>query len=88
VPSYPRLLRGAGLVSVAAEIHVPPLTPGSPLSRFWADTWERGRTAMTSTGLVDDAGVYAAIRYLEYDDCAALSAGMLTAWGRRPDESP
>ncbi|MFG2577152.1 class I SAM-dependent methyltransferase [Streptomyces sp. NPDC048481] len=88
VPSYPRLLRGAGLVSVAAEIHVPPLTPGSPLSRFWADTWERGRTAMTSTGLLDDAGVDAAIRYLDSEDCAALSAGMLTAWGRRPDESP
>lgn len=41
VPSYPRVLRGAGLEAVAAEIHVPPLTPGSPLSRFWADTWQR-----------------------------------------------
>ncbi|MGW2620069.1 class I SAM-dependent methyltransferase [Streptomyces sp. NPDC001500] len=88
VPSYPRLLRGAGLVRVAAEIHVPPLTPGSPLSRFWADTWERSRAAMISTGLVDDSGVDAAVRYLASDDCAALSAGMLTAWGRRPDGSP
>ncbi|MFF2508165.1 class I SAM-dependent methyltransferase [Streptomyces sp. NPDC058067] len=81
VPSYPHLLRGAGLVPVAAEIHVPPLTPGSPISRFWADTWERGRAAMLATGLVDDATIGTALQYLESDDCAALSAGMLTAWG-------
>ncbi|MER5966658.1 class I SAM-dependent methyltransferase [Streptomyces sp. NPDC002057] len=87
VPSYPQLLRGAGLVPVAAEIHVPPLVPGSPLSRFWADTWERSRAAMRGTGLVDDAGVDAAIRYLDSDACASLSAGMLTAWGWRPGES-
>ncbi|MCQ9129538.1 MULTISPECIES: class I SAM-dependent methyltransferase [Streptomyces] len=86
VPSYPALLRGAGLLGVAAEIHVPPLTPGSPLSRFWADTWERSRTAMISTGLVDDDGVDAAVRYLASEDCAALSAGMLTAWGRKPGD--
>ncbi|MFD5543656.1 class I SAM-dependent methyltransferase [Streptomyces sp. NPDC127079] len=84
VPSYPRLLRGAGLLPVAAELHVPPLLPGSPLSRFWADTWERSRSAMVATGLVDDAAVDAAIRYLASDECAALSAGMLTAWGRQP----
>ncbi|MFQ3559877.1 class I SAM-dependent methyltransferase [Streptomyces gramineus] len=86
VPSYPQLLRGAGLVSVAAEIHVPPLVPDSPVSRFWADTWERSRAAMLATGLVDDAAVDAAVRYLSSDECAALSAGMLTAWGRRPRE--
>ncbi|BFO18645.1 hypothetical protein SHKM778_50330 [Streptomyces sp. KM77-8] len=84
VPSYPRLLRGAGLVSVGAEIHVPPLLPGSPISRFWADTWRRGRAAMLATGLVDDTAVDEAVRYLDSDDCAALSAGMLTAWGRKP----
>ncbi|MEU1519098.1 methyltransferase domain-containing protein [Streptomyces sp. NPDC005811] len=84
VPSYPHLLREAGLRSVGAEIHVPPLLPGSPISRFWADTWERGRTAMLATGLVDDAAVDRAVRYLDSDDCAALSAGMLTAWGRKP----
>ena len=67
VPSYPQLLRGAGLVSVAAEIHVPPLLPGSPISRFWADTWERSRAAMLATGLVDDAAVDAAVRYLDSD---------------------
>ncbi|MFF4899736.1 class I SAM-dependent methyltransferase [Streptomyces sp. NPDC001068] len=86
VPSLPQLLRGAGLVSVAAEIHVPPLLPGSPVSRFWADTWERSRAAMLATGLVDDAAVDAAVRYLDSDECAALSAGMLTAWGHRPAE--
>jgi SAM-dependent methyltransferase len=88
VPSYPQLLRGAGLTTVAAEIHVPPLLPGSPISRFWADTWERGRAAMLATGLVDDAAVDAAIQYLDSSECAALSAGMLTAWGRKPQAAP
>ncbi|MGW1614104.1 class I SAM-dependent methyltransferase [Streptomyces sp. NPDC002285] len=85
VPSYPQLLRGAGLVPIAAEIHVPPLVPGSPISRFWADTWERSRAAMLATGLVDDAGIDTAIRYLGSQECAALSAGMLTAWGWKPE---
>ncbi|MEU6974908.1 MULTISPECIES: class I SAM-dependent methyltransferase [unclassified Streptomyces] len=84
VPSYPRLLRRAGLGRVGAELHVPPLQPGSPLSRFWADTWQRSRAAMLATGLVDDAAVDAAVRYLESDDCAALSAGMMTVWGWKP----
>ncbi|MFJ8159794.1 class I SAM-dependent methyltransferase [Streptomyces sp. NPDC096136] len=84
VPSYPRLLRGAGLLPVAAEVYVPPLVPGSPISRFWADTWERSRTAMVGTGLVDDAALDAAVRYLASEECAALSAGMLTAWGWKP----
>ncbi|MFD0368155.1 class I SAM-dependent methyltransferase [Streptomyces sp. NPDC059071] len=84
VPSYPRLLRDAGLSAVAAEIHVPPLLPGSPISRFWADTWQRSRAAMLATGLLDDEGLDAAIRCLDSDGCAALSAGMLTAWGRKP----
>ncbi|WAU83122.1 methyltransferase domain-containing protein [Streptomyces sp. Qhu-G9] len=88
VPSYPHLLRAAGLASVAAEIHVPPLSPGSPISRFWADTWERSRAAMLATGMVDDTAVDAAVRYLDSDECAALSAGMLTVWGRKPEENP
>lgn len=88
VPSYPHLLRGAGLVSVAAEIHVPPLLPGSPISRFWADTWERSRAAMLATGLVDGTAVDTALRYLDSDECAALSAGMLSVWGRKPDDDP
>ncbi|MFD7612651.1 class I SAM-dependent methyltransferase [Streptomyces sp. NPDC059828] len=88
VPSYPHLLRGAGLVSVAAEIHVPPLLPGSPISRFWADTWQRSRAAMLATGLVDEAAIEEAVRYLDSDECAALSAGMLTAWGRKPESVP
>ncbi|MFH7595682.1 class I SAM-dependent methyltransferase [Streptomyces racemochromogenes] len=87
VPSYPQVLRAAGLGSVAAEVHVPPLVPGSPISRFWADTWERSRAAMLGTGLVDDAAVDAAVRYLDSAECAALSAGMLTAWGRKPEDA-
>ncbi|KOV12198.1 methyltransferase [Streptomyces sp. XY431] len=88
VPSYPQLLRAAGLERVGAEIHVPPLLPGSPISRFWADTWERSRAAMLATGLVDDAAVDEAVRYLDSEDCAALAAGMLTAWGHRPSARP
>lgn len=66
---------------------MPPLEPGSPISRFWADTWERSRAPMLATGLVDDEAVDEAIRYLDSDACAALSAGMLTAWGRKPEET-
>ncbi|MFH0521339.1 class I SAM-dependent methyltransferase [Streptomyces sp. M41] len=84
VPSYPHLLRAAGLTRVAAEIHVPPLLPGSPISRFWADTWQRSRAAMLATGLVDDTAVDGAVAYLDSEECAALSAGMLTVWGSKP----
>lgn len=83
-PRYPQMLHDLGLDAVAAEIHVPPLVPGSAISRFWADTWDRARQAMTATGLVDDADVDAAIHYLDSPDCAALSPGLITAWGRRP----
>ncbi len=86
VPEYPRHLREAGLLSVGAEILVPPLLPGSPISRFWAGTWERARGPMTATGLVDDAAVDSAIRYLDSPDCAALSPGLLTAWGVKGPE--
>ncbi|GAA3309933.1 hypothetical protein GCM10020295_75730 [Streptomyces cinereospinus] len=82
VPRCPQLLAGAGLESVAAEIHVPPLEPGSPIGRFWAETWRRARAAMVATGLVDDAGVDAALRCLDGPGFAGLSPGMLTAWGR------
>lgn len=88
VPEYPRLLREAGLESVAAEIHVPPLLPGSPISRFWARTWERARDAIVATGLVDNARVDEAVRYLASPDCAGLSPGMITAWGWRPEQAP
>ncbi|MET7308426.1 class I SAM-dependent methyltransferase [Streptomyces sp. NPDC005134] len=87
VPEYPHLLRAAGLASVAAEIQVPPLVPGSPVSRFWARSWDRAREAILATGLVDDATVDAAIQYLDSPDCAALSPGMITAWGWRPPDA-
>ncbi|NUS16231.1 MAG: class I SAM-dependent methyltransferase [Streptomyces sp.] len=88
VPAYPYLLHEAGLAGVAAEVHVPPLLPGSPISRFWADTWERSRAAMLATGLVDDAAVDTALRRLGSGESAALSPGMLTAWGRKPRPDP
>lgn len=87
VPGYPHLLQSVGLTSVGAEIHVPPLLPGSPISRFWAGTWDRARAAIVATGQVDDATIDAAIRYLDSPDCAGLSPGMITAWGWKPEES-
>lgn len=65
VPHRAELLRAAGLEPVAAEIHVPPLVAGSAISRFWADTWQRARAAMVATGLIDDAGLDEAVRYLD-----------------------
>ncbi|MFD9725218.1 class I SAM-dependent methyltransferase [Streptomyces sp. NPDC059072] len=88
VPRRPELLRAAGLEAVAAEIHVPPLLPGSPISRFWADTWGRARAAMVATGLIDDAGLDEAVRYLDSPECTGLSPGMLTAWGGKGAAAP
>ncbi|WP_392667897.1 class I SAM-dependent methyltransferase [Streptomyces sp. LN785] len=88
VPDYPRLLRATGLHAVAAEIHVPPLVPGSPISRFWAETWGRARESILATGLVDDTTLDEAVRYLESPECAALPPGMITAWGRRAQQAP
>ncbi|MEV7525133.1 methyltransferase domain-containing protein [Streptomyces sp. NPDC091371] len=88
VPRRPDQLRAAGLEPVAAEIHVPPLLPGSAISRFWADTWDRARTAMVATGLVDDARLDEAVRYLDSPGCTGLSPGMLTAWGWKPESAP
>nr|WP_234357724.1 class I SAM-dependent methyltransferase [Streptomyces puniciscabiei] len=88
VPRCPWLMVAAGLEAVAAEIHVPPLLPGSPISRFWAETWDRARAAMVGTGLVDDAGIDEAKRCLESPEYAGMSPGMLTTWGRRPTTPP
>ncbi|WP_329376164.1 methyltransferase domain-containing protein [Streptomyces sp. NBC_01351] len=85
VPHRAELLRAAGLEPVAAEIHVPPLVAGSAISRFWADTWQRARAAMVATGLIDDAGLDEAVRYLDSPRCTGLSPGMLTAWGWKPE---
>ncbi|WP_326654531.1 MULTISPECIES: class I SAM-dependent methyltransferase [unclassified Streptomyces] len=87
VPRYPQLLCDAGLTSVAAEIHVPPLLPGSPISRFWAETWDRARASIVDTGQVDEETIDAAIRSLDSPECAALSPGLITAWGWKPEEA-
>ncbi|MCX5403170.1 methyltransferase domain-containing protein [Streptomyces sp. NBC_00335] len=84
VVHHPELLEAAGLDAVAAEIHVPPLLPGSPISRFWADTWNRARADMLATGLLDEARLTEALRLLDSPGYAGLSPGMLTAWGWKP----
>ncbi|MFD9357298.1 class I SAM-dependent methyltransferase [Streptomyces sp. NPDC060031] len=80
-------LRAAGLEPVAAEIHVPPLLPGSAISRFWADTWSRARPDMVATGLIDDAQLDEAVRCLDSPRCTGMSPGMLTAWGWKPENA-
>ncbi|MFE4260537.1 class I SAM-dependent methyltransferase [Streptomyces sp. NPDC056883] len=84
VVHHPELLEAAGLESVAAEIHVPPLLPGSAISRFWADTWDRARADMLATGLLDEDRLDEALRLLDSPGYAGLSPGMLTAWGWKP----
>ncbi|MER5753269.1 methyltransferase domain-containing protein [Streptomyces sp. NPDC002088] len=84
VPRCPQLILAAGLESVAAEIHVPPLVAGSPISRFWVRTWDRARAAMVATSMVDDAAIDEAERWLDSPASAGLSPGMLTAWGWKP----
>ncbi len=84
VVHHPELLEAAGLESVAAEIHVPPLLPGSAISRFWADTWDRARADMLATGLLDEDRLAGALRLLDSPGYAGLSPGMLTAWGWKP----
>ncbi|MET9465918.1 methyltransferase domain-containing protein [Streptomyces sp. NPDC006544] len=87
VVHHPELLEAAGLESVAAEIHVPPLLPGSAISRFWADTWDRARADMLATGLVDEDRLAEALRLMDSPAYAGLSPGMLTAWGWKPGNS-
>ncbi|WP_432000952.1 class I SAM-dependent methyltransferase [Streptomyces sioyaensis] len=87
VPDYPYLLKEEGLCRVGAELHAPPLVPGGPLSRFWADTWDRARGAMLATGRVDEAQIERARHELASPEGAALSPGMLTAWGWRTDRA-
>ncbi|MFD9130608.1 class I SAM-dependent methyltransferase [Kitasatospora sp. NPDC059571] len=83
-PDYPRLLADLGLTGVGAEVHVPPLTAGSPIAAFWADTWDRSRDAMLATGPVDAARLAEARASLLDGTTADLSPGLITAWGRRP----
>ncbi|MFD3417860.1 class I SAM-dependent methyltransferase [Streptomyces decoyicus] len=87
VPDYPQLLLEEGLCQVAAEIRVPPLVPGTALSGFWAETWERTRGAMLATGRVDEAQIERALRDLSSPRCAGLAPGMLTAWGWKTEEA-
>ncbi|CAL9638749.1 class I SAM-dependent methyltransferase [Streptomyces pilosus] len=83
VPAYPRFLREEGLREVAAEVFCPPLTAGSPLARFWSETWSRMRPELTATGLVDADTVAEATAYLDSPGLAELGPGMAMAWGRR-----
>ncbi|MFF4489840.1 class I SAM-dependent methyltransferase [Streptomyces sp. NPDC001544] len=83
VPAYPHYLREEGLRSVAAELYCPPLAAGSPLARFWSETWSRMRSALAETGRVDDTVIDEAQAYLSSPELAELGPGMLMAWGQR-----
>lgn len=83
VPAYPRFLSEEGLRNVAAEAFCPPLLPGSPLARFWSETWSRMRPALEATGQVDADVIEEALAYLDSSRLAELGPGMAMAWGRR-----
>ncbi|MFF3501851.1 class I SAM-dependent methyltransferase [Streptomyces sp. NPDC003247] len=83
VPAYPRFLREEGLRNVAAELVCPPLVAGSPLARFWSETWRRMRPALEATGHVDAEAVDEALAYLDSPRLAELGPGMAMAWGQR-----
>lgn len=83
VPAYPHFLREEGLRNVAAEFVCPPLVAGSPLARFWSETWNRMRPALEETGRVDASVIDEALDYLASPQLAELGPGMVLAWGRR-----
>lgn len=84
VPAYPHFMREEGLENVAAELFVPPLVAGSPLARFWSETWDRMRPALEETGRVDAAVIEEALSYLASPRLAELGPGLMMAWGQRP----
>ena len=83
VSAYPHFLRAEGLQNVAAELFCPPLVAGSPLARFWSETWSRMRPALEATGQVDTDVVEEALAYLASSRLAELGPGMAMAWGQR-----
>ncbi|MCX5387002.1 trans-aconitate 2-methyltransferase [Streptomyces sp. NBC_00083] len=84
VTRYPQLLRELGLLDVGAEIVVPPLTVDAPITAFWKTTWSGMRDALEASPLLADGELDAALAELASPSLAALSPGMITAWGRRP----
>ncbi|MET8132955.1 class I SAM-dependent methyltransferase [Streptomyces sp. NPDC005251] len=83
VPAYPHFLREEGLRNVAGELFCPPLVAGSPLARFWSETWNRMRPALEETGQVDSDGIDDALAYLASPQLAELGPGLMMAWGQR-----
>ncbi|MFJ9817484.1 class I SAM-dependent methyltransferase [Streptomyces sp. NPDC101151] len=83
VPAYPHFLREEGLRNVAAELVCPPLVAGSPLARFWSETWSRMRPALEATGQVDAVVIDEALAYLASPRLAELGPGMVMTWGQR-----
>ncbi len=80
----PAALAAAGLVDIGAAVDIPPVGPGTPMSRFWRLTLAQARPLVVATGLADHADVDAVQAYLEAPDTWDLSLGLVTAWGRRP----
>ncbi|MCH0538996.1 class I SAM-dependent methyltransferase [Streptomyces sp. MUM 203J] len=80
----PAALTAAGLVDVDAAVDIPPIGPGTAISRFWRLTLAETRPLVVATGLADDHDIDLVEAYLEAPDTWDLSLGMITAWGRRP----
>ncbi|MFE9404297.1 class I SAM-dependent methyltransferase [Streptomyces sp. NPDC006530] len=88
VTGYPHLLHELGLQEVGAEIVVPPLTVDAPITAFWANTWRGMRDALEASPLLPPGELDRALVELASPSLAALSPGLITAWGRRAATSP
>ncbi|MET8680762.1 hypothetical protein ABZW18_25015 [Streptomyces sp. NPDC004647] len=79
-PYWSRRAVGSADVRLNSSVYVAGWT-GRSVTSFWLETWARVCDAMLATGLVDAAQVDAAVQALASSAFAALSPGMITAWG-------
>ncbi|WP_161597592.1 class I SAM-dependent methyltransferase [Fluviispira multicolorata] len=81
--SMPHHFRQAGLQAIGAEVYFPSLDALSPAARFWKLTWDQIYDQMVRQNYIDAVTLAQAERAFIDSNYWELSAGMLTAWGRR-----
>ncbi|WP_084713273.1 methyltransferase domain-containing protein [Streptacidiphilus rugosus] len=84
--TLPRALREAGLVEVAAAGSFP--VGGPACNRLEAATIRHVRGELLSAGLADDAEIDAHLAAIEAGELDLTLAPLISAWGRRPSETP
>ena len=80
--TLPRLLRGAGLVEVAADAYFPLSGPACTLLE--RATVEQVRGRLVAAGLATDAEVEAHLRNVVTGRLDLATSPMVSAWGRKP----